>query len=359
MINTSAFAAAPCDPPPKDQKLLVWLGPPFFSSQMQYMGWEVIQRHHDLGVVRTWQDILTLTGNRLPDAVLVSDASIPPHLTGMEDFPCLTILYVVDSHIHSWYPHYAQGFDICLVSLRDHLPLFTQGRLSSDMVWWSPPYARTYDRPPDVPPTKEWPLLFVGTVDPETTPERYAFMEGLRQIIPDLHVTRGFFGTLYPKATLVLNEAARGDLNFRVFEALGCGCCLLTPAVGHGLSDMFTDGKDLFLYPPGDIDAVVALTKRLLADPELCLHVAQSGLSAVDAAHRSLHRAQTLSERLHPLFIQDIAETSLVTETVATRRREAPAIHARYLRLLYLLHADTVDNPALREAYLQAARDSA
>ena len=336
------------------EKLLVWLGPPFFSSQMPALGWEVVQCPHEPGFVRSWGDILTLTGGRVPEAVLVSDASIPPHVVGMEDFPCLTLLYVVDSHIHSWYPYYAQGFDACLVSLRDHVPMFTRGRLSSERVWWSPPYARTMDRPPapELAPAKEWPLLFVGTVTLETTPERYDFMARLSALAPYLHVTRGYFGELYPKAEIVLNEAFRGDLNFRVFEALGCGACLMTPAVGHGLADIFTDKKDLFVYPPGDVAAVAELAQRLLAAPELRQAAAQSGLAAVDAAHRSSHRAQALSSRLKALLASD------ADDIVAARRREAVEIHSRYLRLLYLLHADTVDSPALRAAYLAAAKSS-
>lgn len=331
---------------------LVWLGPPFFSSQLPPLGWELIQSPHEIGRIRAWEDIISLTGGRTPAAVVVADASLPPHVIGVENYPCPTVFYAVDSHIHSWYPHYAQAFDVCLVSLRDHIPLFIEGRLPPERVWWSPAYARTVDRPPtpEKMPAKEWPLLFVGTVDQERSPERFAFMRELREKVPGLHLTTGYFGTLYPKAELVLNEASKGDLNFRVFEALGCGACLLTPHVGHGLDELFSDGRDLFFYPPGDAAAVAELATRLLEAPDLCRAVAKSGLMRVDAAHRSSHRARSFSERLLTLLRE--RGKPMLDERLGS----AQAIHKRYLKLMYLLHADTTDLPAMRQAYLDAAR---
>jgi hypothetical protein len=343
------------DPSPSltENRLLVWLGPPFFSSQLPPLGWEVLQHRHEPGRIRAWPQILELTNGREPAAVLVADASLPPHVTDMESFPCLTLFYAVDSHIHSWYPLYAQGFDICLVSLRDHLPRFVRDRPCKDLVWWFPPYARIQDQPPllDAQPEREWPLLFVGTVDPFLNPARAAFLEEVKNALPGLHVTRGDFAHLYPRAHLILNECSQGDLNFRVFEALGCGACLLTPAVGHGLTDLFTDGKDLFLYPQGDVNALAALVRTLQQDGALRARAARNGLASINARHRSTHRAKTLSDNLLALLGNGRASA-----LIAARRQKAPSLHARFLRLLYLHHAETTPFPSLRQAYLAAAR---
>jgi hypothetical protein len=255
----------------------------------------------------------------------------------------------VDTHIHSWHPHYAQGFDIVLVSLRDHIPLFLEGRLDSEQVWWSPPYARDSDgpRPPD-PQQPVWDLLFVGTVD--ATPERCRFMLHLGELFSGLHAQRGNYQELFPQGKLILNHAVNQDLNFRVFEALGSGTCLLTPQVGHGLVELFQDGRDLFLFPQDDLSALAALAHNLLADPERCRRTAASGLAAVNAGHRARHRALSFSERILSLFASGKAQE------LSTRRLACSAsIHKHYLRLLYLLHAENSPLPAVKGAYLTAA----
>ena len=337
----------------KANKLLVWLGPPFFAPRLPELGWELIRADHDVTCPRTWNDILTLTGGATPAVLVTADASIPPPVTGMEAFPCLTIFYAIDSHIHSWYPLYGQGFDLCLVSLRDHLPLFAKGRLTSETVRWSPAYALNEHRPPSASPAMEWDLLFVGTVDQQRAPERYLFLTEAKARFPGLHITRGNFVALYPRAKLVLNECTHGELNFRVFEALGCGACLLTPDIGPPLTEMFVDGKELFLYPQRDVPAMLRLARRLLDDDTLRQRAAKAGLAAVDAGHRASHRAAALDEWLSVLF------TSGQAESLTQQRLEAAVtIHRNVLRLLYLLHAESIDHPQLRKSYLRAANQS-
>jgi hypothetical protein len=305
------------------------------------------------GEVFTWGKLLAKTGVT-PDVVVVGDKSIPPFLVGMERFPCLTVFYAVDTHIHSWYPWYAQGFDVVLVSLKDHMPLFHKRRLRPEDIWWSPPYAGDTDAPKPPDPAKPiWDLLFVGTVDENINPRRLAFMRELAALFPGLHTQRGLYPELFPQGRLILNHAAQEDLNFRVFEALGCGSVLLTPRVGHGLVELFQDEKELFLYDQGDIPGLVALARHLLAQPELRAAVAAAGLAAVDAKHRAHHRAERFTTDMLALFSDGTAE-----ERVRRRREEAPSIHARYLRLLYLLHADTIPSPSMKAAYLAAAGGS-
>lgn len=332
-------------------KLIIWLGPMFFLSHLRDMGWEVCWSRHQPGKAREWDDILELSDGRIPDMVIVADTSLPPHVLGMESFPCPTVFYAVDSHIHSWYPHYAQGFDFVLVSLKDHLPLFTQGRHSEETVWWSPPYAKDAHQPPEPGnrPEVEFPLLFVGTVDQQITPERFKFMEELRTLLPELHITKGFFPEIYPKGEIILNECSAGDLNFRVFEALGCGKCLLTPKIGHGLLELFIDGGDLFTYPAGDAKAAAEVAHMLLKKPELCEKAAANGLAKVNALHRSSHRAEAFVRHLENLGEENIRQR------VQRRLDEASVISKDFLRLLYLHHAENIGVPSLQKAYLKAA----
>lgn len=337
--------------PGPDARLMVWLGHPFFSTRLPELGWRVIRPRYTPGAIYTPDNILALTDGAMPDMLFVADASVPPFVLGMERLPCLTAFYAVDAHIHSWYPLYAQAFDICLVGLRDYIDGFCKGRLSAERVWWTPHYARDEDRPPALPPEPEWDALFVGTLNPALAPQRHAFISALQTRLPNFHVQKGRFTSLYPKARLVLNETARGELNFRVFEALGCGACLLTPDTGPPLTDLFTDGKELFLYPEHDVDAVLALARCLLAAPDLRRSVAAAGLAAVDAGHRASHRAADFSTKIAALFANGEAES-----LIHNRLQAADLLHKEVLRLLYLHHAETVEQTRLRQIYLQAAR---
>lgn len=333
-------------------RLLVWLGHPFFSGRMPDVGWRVVRRSYTGGELFFWKDVLALTGGETPDAVFLADGSLPPALIGVEDFPCLTVFHSVDSHIHSWHPFYAQGFDLCLVSAAERLQSFRKGRLDSGRVIWSPNFALDDLRPPETPPPKEWDLLFVGTLNPARAPERCTFLENVRERLPEsLHAVFGDFAALFPKARLVLNECSGNELNFRVFEALGMGACLLTPDIGPAMSDLFADGRELFLYPAHDADALAVLTRRLLADQPLRERVAAAGLAAVDAAHRASHRAAALAARLDSLLASGEAGGM-----IAERLASAPAIRREVLRPLYLHHAESTETDSLRRSYLEAGR---
>lgn len=330
---------------------IIWVGNPFFQSALAELGWRVHWRNPPAEAILGWDDLVEEAGFT-PDIVIVGDKSLPPFVVGMEDFPCLTVFYAVDSHIHSWFPFYAQGFDICLVSLKDHLPLFTGMRLSRDTVWWSPPYAKPDDVPR--PPDPEKPLrdiLFVGTVDPDVNPDRAAFMRELAALEPRLHVTRGTYRELYPQAKIVLNHTAANDLNFRVFEALGCGACLVTPVVRHGFEDFFTNGRELFTYNQQDVKSAAALLKALLTAPARRAKAAAAGHAAVLAGHYMRHRAEAFASR-----IEHLRETGKAGETVAARLRESAAIRASWLRLLYLHHAETANDPVREARYLAASK---
>lgn len=319
-----------------------WIGNPYFGGHMRKLGWDVtIIKRQRLGLV-TWAEVVDQCGGT-PDAVAMGDASLPPCLAGVEAWPCLTAFHCVDAHIHSWHPVYAQAFDLCSVSLKDTIPSFREGRLTGDAIRWLPPWAQNNMVPRDM--DKKWDLLFVGTVNPETTPVRHSFLEALKERFDGLHVTSGDFRELFPQARIVLNFCERGDLNFRVFEALGIGACLLTPDVGHGQEELFTPGEDLFTYPMDDMDALLERVGFLLDHDELREEAGARGTAKVDAAHRATHRAEEYSDWLR-------AHLGTQNRRVA----QARDIHKGMLKLLYLHLADDIRDPALRAEYLRLAQ---
>ena len=330
---------------------LLWIGSPFFGRELAACGWQAAVLHNFEEPRCYGWDAVQQAAGFSPDVLVVADKSRPPFVLGVEDFPCLTVFYSVDSHIHSWQPWYAQAFDICLVSLHDHLPRFHGSFLPEERVWWFPPFAQTDDRP-DPAAAKRWDCLFVGNVN-AATPKRAAFLKALAACLPGLTVQRGNYRHLFPQGRVLLNYCEHGDLNFRVFEAMGCGGCLVTPRVGHGLERLFREGEELFCFAPDAPDApaaVAAQVSALLANPQRVARMGEKAFAAINAGHRASHRARDFSRRIRALG-RDGAQA-----LVEARRARAAAIRADVLKLPYLLWAETVENAALQAAYLAAAK---
>ena len=326
---------------------ILWLGSPFFGAELHAIGWQNVAMHN-VGDDRVfgWEDLVRLAGF-VPDVLVVGDNSRPPFVLGVENFPCLTVFYSVDSHIHSWQPFYAQAFDACMVSLRDDIPRFHGPFLGKDRVWWSPPFAWAQDQPnPDVQPV--WDCLFVGTVS-ENTPLRSEFLRALGSQLPGLHVETGNYRQLFPKGRVLLNHCERGDLNFRSFEALGCGGCLVTPRVGHGFAELFVDGEHLVGYAPNDVGDALFRIKFLLEHPDVAAHIRATGLAEVNARHRAVHRAQTFTDNICDLWICGHEEL------MASRIARSDVVLEQCLKLLYLHWAEECVCPDMRRAYLAAA----
>lgn len=332
---------------------ILWVGTKFFGPALAEFGHDV---HFVSAAPRQcygWDELRSASGVAKPDVLVVSDQSTPPFVLGMESFPCLTALYCIDSHIHSWQPLYAQGFDFCLVSLKDDLPLFRGKRLSERQLLWSPAfylYTLAEHETASL-PDKQWDMLFVGTIDPLVNIARHHFMQELSQQFPTLRCLTGNFTKFFPQAKLILNHSIAGDLNFRVFEALGCGACLLTPRIANGQDEFFTEAEDLFLYDQRDVSGLAALARDLLQKPEDCARVAANGLSKIKKHHLSRHRAAAFSERLDEIFADGVA-VGLIRERLAT----VGQIREKYLRLIYLLHAESIEAKELKSAYLAAGR---
>lgn len=324
-------------------RTIAWVGGQFFQPQMQAQGFRTVLISLTKPETLVWEDIMAHCGGA-PDAVVYADRSLPPPLLGVERFPCLTAFYCIDSHIHGWYPAYAGAFDLCAVSLRDQVETFSH-ELSFRRVLWLPPFAEDRYQPRLA--AKDFDLLFVGTVNPETTPLRYAFLARLSAVFPGLAVRQGDFTQLLPRARVVLNIAERGDLNFRVFEALACGSCLLTPAIANGQCDLFREGEHLTLYAPDDAADAADKVRALLAAPKRREALAQTGLFLVNSGHRSIHRAAAFAAHLRQGFDEKLADQRLAHPNTARRKR---------LRLLYLHWAEQCGDAALAARYLAEAK---
>ncbi len=355
-----------------EQKLkMIWLGNHFFHKELPADLVECCYIYpKDLQLVQ-WDDLVAQAGFQ-PDVLVVADCSSEPFILGVETLPCLTVFYAVDTHIHSWYPMWGQSFDLCLISLKDHIPHFQGKWLQDDAVLWFPPYAPMFAQPkvtPVVPvssgasvtpgapgdkPDKEEKLadcIFLGRISRERTPKRYVFINELQKRFSGLLVdSTGHYPDLYAKAKLALNFCEYGDLNFRVAETLACEKCLITPHVQHGLTDLFIPGEDLFTYDVENMDGLIQTIHNLLANPELCSKVAKNGYLKVNAGHRATHRAAQLAQHLKTLF-----ESGAATKIIDKRLKKQELIHRVYLKLLFLHLAEATTNPLRQKAYFAAS----
>jgi hypothetical protein len=226
----------------------------------------------------------------LPDRIVVHDNSAPIILQGLDETDIPTIFYSVDTHHHVLLHRYlAQMFDVTLVAQRDYIPEFSKFGYTPE---WFPLWASRYFEPSA---SKTYGAVFVGALNPALNPERVAFFNALREKIP-VYATTGNFWEIFPQAEIVINQTVRGDLNFRVFEALMSGSLLLTESSPNGLSDLFVPGEHLITYTKNDVNEAAEIITRLLKDPAYCRRIGAQGRAEVLAKHTTAARAERMLE---------------------------------------------------------------
>jgi hypothetical protein len=275
----------------------------WFASELRALGHEVLtcgMRPHleyqiPLPLV-TINDLLTQLPNGFrPDRIVWLDNSAPNAVLGLEDceIPCL--MYSVDTHHHSAiHAASAVGFDHVCGAQKDLLEHFSDSLTPTS---WLPLWASEYVEASE---EKNYGAVFVGTLNRKLNPARVAFFEAMQQLI-SIKVIEGHFPTIFPKAEIVLNQTVRGDLNFRVFEAMMCGAMLLTERIGNGLLELFEEGVHLVTYSAQDPLDAAEHVRSLIAQPKLMRSIAQQGRSEILLKHTAMHRALTLEAILKNL----------------------------------------------------------
>lgn len=272
--------------------------------------------HHDLRqtqpATRLVDVLATLPAGWTPDLIVLGDDSRPLAVLGLEDAPCPLVFLSVDAHHHGlWHAPLACAADVALVAQRDWLPVFAEAGASGTawMPLWAP------DDLPRADGTVAHQMAFVGSLDARFHPERVALLDALAPRLP-LHVAQGAYADVFARSRIVLNQTVRGDLNARVFEAMATGALLLTERTTNGLLELFGDGEHLVTYERGDVDGLVALAQRFLADEPARARIAARGCEAVRARHLESHRASA----------------TLAMVQSAPSRRPAPIRHAGLAR---------------------------
>ncbi len=307
-------------------------------------------------------DLATAVMNRLPAdrrpelIVVKADATCGNMPRGLDRFRCPQVLLVGDTH-HFRDPvrallRYAaaENFDfIALDHTRHHGHFFLEAGF--ERVFWLPALDYVLRRRPR-PATFEHELTFVGQVG--------AFHPWRRRLLGTLTAAGLPLKTfrappeqtadIYAASAVTLNCSLNGDLNLRVFEALGAGGFLLTDALApeSGLDRLFTDGEHLVVYrSPGEL---AEKARYYLDHPAEALRIRDAGeahLLATQHPDVKLRQFYDLvyNDRADPaVVLDDLRAVPRPSRETLLRRAEVyetvQTLHLRAARLTVLTDPD-------------------
>ena len=234
-----------------------------------------------------------------PDIIIYhDDSSLYLRVRDLENSDVPTIFYSVDIHIHADWHSYVSGiFDHTFVAQKNYIPRFWG---ESAQVSWLPLWAPEEITPR---PTKDISVCFRGSLGLPQRQRRVDFLKQVAASIP-LDYAEGHFKDAFTRSRIVLNEQIQDDINFRVFESIMCGACLVTPQSTNGLTNLFAPGEHIVTYQPHDpIDAIAQLEK-LLRDPSLADKIAAAGREHLLNNHLAKHRAQEVHAMIQTIQVK-------------------------------------------------------
>lgn len=257
----------------------------------------------------------------IPDGLFWCDSSNLPYLPGIEELPCATTYYSIDTYCQIWHFGFANAFDAVFVAQKDHVPLFPAKRVE---VRWLPLFAREL-APPLPMPDRDIPVSFVGNRKHPNNRDREGFLGGFKKAHPLLIYT-GPFEEVFSRSRIVLNQTACSEVNYRCFEAMACGAALLTEFCGHGMEELFAFGENILPpYVRNNWRQASAIAARGLAVPEKLAEIAEAGRDLVGRYHLARHRAVEVAETFE----------SLMRERAPQRRMKELDIRRAFLAATY------------------------
>ena len=278
----------------------LWFAPELRARGHQVLTASWIHDNADLKVKRysTLDALLELLPEGFkPDRIVYYDDSHLPSVLGLEAATAPTVFYSIDAHHHhSWHRYFAECFDLTLVAQRDYLRKLAWDGDERSLHWfpvWTPAVLTPHRE-------RSIEVCFRGTLDPSLHPQRHRFFTELRALV-DVDAGAGPYWRDYPKAKIVINQTIAGDLNFRVFEGLSAEALLITPRIGNGLTELFTDGVELVTYREGDAAEAAERIRYYLEHDEERARIAAAGRQAVLARHTATLRAVELEQLLGTL----------------------------------------------------------
>jgi len=224
--------------------------------------------------------------------IVFNDSSEMPRIVGLDKARVPTVFFSIDAHVHApWHKFFGGGFDHVLLAQPDYLSQFQEINPSTT---WFPLWADTWYEPENPRPID---VSFRGSFSPTTQPERIKFFDALAKLHP-LDCGGGPYADVYSQSKIVVNHVWKDDLNFRVFEGMGCGALMVTPRIKNGLFELFKEGEDLICYENENAEDAARTIRRVLDNQDDLIRIAQNGFTKVKRYHNETVRAKTLSDIL-------------------------------------------------------------
>lgn len=337
----------------------------WFKQELIQLGHEVITcgmgPEHDVELDGSFIHLDTLCQrlppNFTPDRLLIHDNSSPLLYSGFSTSDIPTVFYSVDTHHHHFlHRMISRGVDRLLVAQKDYIPAFLP---QEGPTTWLPVWSSLNTEPN---PAREYGAVFIGTLNSQLNPQRVRFFEELGKEVPIL-CKSGHFPDYFTKAHIVINQTVKGDLNFRVFEAMMCGAMLLTERNENGLTEIFTPGHHIATYNKGQVLDAAEKIRHYLANPGEAQEIAAAGHAEVIAKHRAQHRAPLVAEELRladsqprrKSYLAGMANFALLYEGLITNQHKN-ASSALVLALRDLSFSLTANEPITNELACLAVR---
>lgn len=238
------------------------------------------------------------------DFILLTDDSSYPLILNLEHAEIPLLWYAIDSHIHhGWQKAYASVFDFVFVAQKDFVHQYVRDSFRQ-VVSWLPLFASSIpSTPPQIPPVHS--LSFVGKLSPSLNPDRIRLLQSIQNRHP-IYLGTGEWKTIFQQSKMVLNQCVANDVNFRTFEAMGCGSCLLMERVSNGLEELFQDRTHCVLYEKGNVDQLIDLVNYYEAHEIERESIASAGRAEILKAHMGIHRARAILQTFRSVDVQEM-----------------------------------------------------
>ncbi|MBU1456946.1 MAG: glycosyltransferase, partial [Proteobacteria bacterium] len=231
-----------------------------------------------------------------PDIVFQQELLGPRLLLGgLDELDAVRLFWSVDPHLNAfWHSAYIRLFDASFSTQRRLVPelrALGAGHVRH-LPWYAPeePFTPFAQRQRDA--------GFVGRLG-VNRPARAWLAELLGQVLPGRFEARDdldFAGMLafYRDTRLAPNESIRGEINFRLFEAAGCGCVVLAQDLGSEQAELFEPGREMLVC--ADALELAQTARMLCAQPRLAAALGRAAWERARAHHLPVARAKTVLE---------------------------------------------------------------